>query len=126
MQQVMRSLCALAFLVVGCGPLPERVEDLAPCASLRRQVCGARNECADGAALNACDGCKGRLCHRVLDWESHGQQAVCEVESRSRPQYPLCRAPAPLPTIPPPPFIVDVQCEAECSPIPYPPKAPFP
>ena len=92
---------------------------------LRRQVCGVDDACRDvGEDASRCDRCKSRLCALVRRWEADRQEAVCAVEARAKPEYPTCRAPEPLPTLPPPPFITRVQCEQECSLPPWPPPAP--
>lgn len=102
------------------------LEDLPPCAMLRRKVCGEHDECADpGHKPSECESCKAELCAYVKGLEDDGQQLTCLMEYRARPEYPLCTAPEPLPTIPPPPFIYPVLCESECSLVPYPPKPPF-
>lgn len=127
MCEAMRRFLRRVTLPIGlvwaaCAPLPEEPADLLPCTMLRRQVCGAQDECVAPPNPNTCDECKARLCAFVRSLEARNEQAVCVVESRSNPEYPVCRAPDPLPTLPPPPFLDRVQCEAECSPVPYPPK----
>ncbi|MEW5853262.1 MAG: hypothetical protein AB2A00_31060 [Myxococcota bacterium] len=122
-RQLPLAALVLGLLLVDCGPPPQSVQDLPPCTMLRRQVCGPQDECVNpGPNPNSCEECKARLCAFVRSLEARNEQAVCLVEWRSNPEYPLCRAPSPLPTLPPPPFLDRVQCEAECSPIPYPPK----
>jgi hypothetical protein len=116
-------------LGAACGvpPVPEEPADLVPCTALRRQVCGSQDECvAPGPTADDCDRCKSRLCRYVRTLEADQNQPVCLAEFRTRPEYPVCRAPKPLPTLAPPPLVVRVQCERECSLIPAPPEPPPP
>lgn len=116
----------IALLCACAPPPPEEPEDLLPCTALRRQICGANDECVNPPDPDDCMTCKRDLCTRVREFEADNQQGLCLLEFRARPQYPICKAPDPLPTIPPPPFIVSVLCERQCSPIPYPPLPPLP
>lgn len=126
--QALRVLLGVAALhALGCGPPPESTDDGRPCAMLRRRVCGERDECRGrGDSGDGCLRCKSGLCDYVLSLERDHLEANCAVEYRARPEYPLCEAPFGMPNVPPPPFLYPVQCEAECSLVPYPPAPPLP
>jgi hypothetical protein len=110
-------------LLESCAPPPEEPEDLLPCTFLRRQVCGAQNECVTAdPGEDDCEQCKADLCAFVRALEANNDHGQCVLEWRSRPAYPVCRFPGPFPTPPTPPFVYPIYCERECSLIPYPPK----
>ncbi|MBI5497602.1 MAG: hypothetical protein HY904_21505 [Deltaproteobacteria bacterium] len=121
MSTARRVLIAL-LLATACAPLPESTGDLPPCAMLRRQICGADDQCLAPTTDDECEQCKATLCAWVRQLEENGQQLECAAEWRSRPAYPVCRFPGPVPTPPTPPFVYPIYCERECSLIPYPPK----
>lgn len=111
-----------------CGPPPpQSPTDLPPCSALRRQVCGTADECVAAEPWeDSCEHCKARLCRYVRTLETDNNQLVCLAEMRTRPEYPMCRAPDPLPTLQAPPLVTRVQCEKECSPLPDLPEPPPP
>jgi hypothetical protein len=116
-------LATTLAVAVACAPPPEEPLDVLPCTFLRRQVCGAGDECVSPAPdANACEQCKARMCSFVRVLESRHDEFTCFAEWRSRPAYPVCRFPGPISRPATPPFVEPIHCERECSPIPYPPK----
>ena len=85
-------LASWLAVALACAPPPQHPSDLLPCTFLRRQVCGAQDECVTpDPASDDCEQCKARLCAFVRVLEDNHDEFTCFAEWRSRPAYPVCR-----------------------------------